>query len=655
MLRGVCIALLLCSGASRAAAQSQTTQPAHRPPPTPDPVAAPAAADSPSDPPAPSLRPELDPGRILARESAELGRVPTAAPQPAPEPMVIREPSQGRPIFIAPDGEFYFVMRLTPKLAGSDVTFNLVHALEPSLTVPLWATTPPSFFGNESASLVLKVPNNTAPGLYDLEVRARSAAFIARRCVKVIERFRTRFRFVHLSSMNVGDLTAPDFDPVLPREINLLAPEFIVATGDFTEWARAQNDPASWRRVLDYLARFDAPVFAVCGLHDHEPSFRDLVASKPVDTLDYGNYLGLLLLDHAAHPIDQDFDQIRWIDGELQKNRNRTFNFLVANSDEARILDAWRQRGALPDFLHRHRVALLITGGATDWDFDEFRDRFSGLTDFHYVRTHQSSTCLRDRASGISHYRVFEVDGDQVRYVYPDDTATERLQHSIPAGRLNVSYDHPNDGSSPLVLATAHNGLNQPFDDARLWLRVAKDGSTGSPSVAGGRLIRALDGGPYWACEVALDLPDKGAVRVVAAARPADVVPALPLDVSFDGPRELAFSMRRTDLGMRYYLCEAPASIVLRNSSDKPVRCWPVVRLNGSPLRLDPGQSARLPVEVVPGSSVKLPLLLTLRRVSDGPHLVQVHFLDDPLARLSTFPVELKGPSEPARAALDSD
>src|SRR2546423_1678296 len=88
--------------------------------------------------------------------------------------------------------------------------------------------TPPSYNG-PYCSLLLQIPEQVAPGLYDVEVKSDRASFSTRRSVKVIDKFKDKFRIVHLSNMNVGDLTAPNFDEMLPREVNLLAPEFIIA------------------------------------------------------------------------------------------------------------------------------------------------------------------------------------------------------------------------------------------------------------------------------------------------------------------------------------------------------------------------------------------------------------------------------------------
>jgi predicted MPP superfamily phosphohydrolase len=555
-------------------------------------------------------------------------------------PSVIREPSQGRPIFLTPGDTFYFVMNLPADFTG-DVGFALQHALEPDLRYPLRPKTPPSYLNDEYCSLVLEVRANTPPGLYDLMVKTKTVTHSSRRSVKVVEKFKDQFRFIHLSNMNVGDLTAPEFDEMLPKEINLLAPEFIVATGDYTEWARALDDASSWTRILKYFEKFNAPVFMLCGLHDHEASFAEFVASDPIGTIDYGNYHGLLLLDHAGNPIDQDYSQIQWVDADLKRNRQRRMNFIVSSSDELGLIDVWRERGAIQKFMNDHKVRMYIAGGSSDWDYKEFADKLKGLDGFHFIRTHESSTCMRDRATGFSHYRVIEVDGEKLAYTYPADNAAEKLQHSIPTGRLRAYFDAPNDGTAGRIAVTVQNALNQPFHDAHVWLRLAKQGDNAKPAIAPGRLVRMLDAGKYWACDVAFDLPDKGAVRIVASMNPADLAPAPPIKVALEGSRNWAFTSKTTDFGLSYFASRAPAKLTLTNESESPQSYWPVIRLNGAQIHPDRAAVPRLPLQLKPGQTVSLPLTLNLRRVSPGPHELQVYFLEDPLSRMQTFDVNL--------------
>ncbi len=553
---------------------------------------------------------------------------------------VVQEPSQGRPIFIIPGETFFFVMRLAPDVTG-DVSFSLQHALEPSIRTRLKATTPPAYV-DEYCKLVLMIPADTHPGLYDVEVRTPTTTHYSRRCIRVVDAFKTKFRFVHLSNMNVGDLAAPDFDEMLPPEINLLAPEFIIATGDYTEWSNIMDDASSWLRVLRFFEKFNATVILLCGAHDHQASFTRLVASQMMGPLDYGNYHGLLLLDHPGNPIDQDYEQLLWVQTDLKRSRNKQFNFIATNSDELALLDIWRENGKLDQFIRDNRIKLFITGGSSDWDFREFADKLKGLDDFHFIRTHQSSTSLRDLATGFSHYRVIEVDGSEVSYTYPNDNAREKAQHSIPTGRLRTFFDGPNDGTANRLIATVQNALNQSFDEVHLWLRLAKGPGNTKPAVAPGRIAQVLDAGSYWACDVVVDIPEKGGVKVMAASNPAAIPPEPPIDVHLQGPTQWAFTAKKTNFGMSYHTSDAEVGLRLTNNGKNVQTCWPVVRINGAQLHPDRTACPRLPLILEPGKTVEVPLVLNLRRVSPGKHTLHVYFLEDPLNRLHTFKVTLQ-------------
>jgi predicted MPP superfamily phosphohydrolase len=554
---------------------------------------------------------------------------------------VVQEPSQGRPIFIVPGETFFAVMRW-PSTAAEDVSFSLQHAMEPSIRIRLKPTTPPAWV-DEYCKLVLMVPPETPPGLYDVEVRRPTTTHYSRRCIRVVDAYKTKFRFVHLSNMNIGDPTAPDFDEMLPQEINLLAPEFIIATGDYTEWANIMDDATSWLRVLKFFEKFNAPVFMLCGAQDHQASFTRLVASQMMGPLDYGNYHGLLLLDHPGNQIDQDYEQLQWVQSDLKRNRNKRFNFIATNSDELALLDIWRENGNLEQFIKDNHIRLFITGGSADWDFREFADKIKGLADFHLIRTHESSTSLRDMASGFSHYRVVEVDGDKISYTYPNDTACgEKTQFSIPTGRLRTFYDGANDGTATRVIATVQNALNQGFDEVHLWLRLAKGPGNVKPAVSPGRIAQMLDVDGYWACDVVVDVPDKGGVRVMAASDPAAVPAEPPIEVQLQGPTDWTFVAQRTNFGMAYNTCDAKVSLKLTNTGKAAQSCWPVVRVNGGQLHPDRAACPRLPLMLEPGKSIEVPLVLNLRRVSPGKHALQVYFLEDPLNRIRTFDVTLK-------------
>jgi hypothetical protein len=409
--------------------------------------------------------------------------------------------------------------------------------------------------------------------------------------------------------------------------------------------------------VLDYMARFEAPVYLICGDHDHDATFTRYIANSPVGTIDYGKYHGLLLLDNGNHPIARDDDQVRWVLQDLEANRNRTFNFVVTHSDELGLIRRLREMNLAEKAVHDFKLRMIICGGQTDWDYREFSSLLAGLPGLHYIRTGQSSTAVRDKALGESHYRVIEVNNERISYVYPTDFFDPRIQYSIPAGRMRQTFSAPNDGSQDLVTVSVANTLNRPWKDCRTWLRIRKDSARPLPSAAGGTLLRCLDTGASWACEIGFDLPDKGAVTFQAG--PADqLVPSLPVRLEFNCPDQLAFVQRSAAYDLTWFTCGAPAILKVVNTSPKPVQVWPIVRLNGTNLSLTGSGPQPLPLSLMPMSSQMLRINLTLGYLAPGPHSLQAYLLDDPLRRLTIQPVVLllapdtaHGPSQATQPA----
>lgn len=551
------------------------------------------------------------------------------------------EPSPARPRMVKPGESFVFVTRL-PAGLGNQMFVTLVHSVVPEIRHPLKSATPLSLNEDKTqGSMIVECPAAVVDGLYDIELEGERTSYRIPHCVAVSSAPRAQFRIVHLSDMNIDDPSAPSFDSRLVEEVNLLAPEFIIATGDFTDWAQTLNDPSAWERTIAFLTEFDAPVYVVCGDRDHNESFGVNVANGAIGTIDYGAVHGLLLWDNAVHPFDH--DQVKWVIEDLQNHRGGSLNFIAVHADDLTLLDRLAERvDNLPAFIRDNNLRMIIAGGHTDWDFLEYAQRLRDLPDLHYVRTHQSSTCLRDRATGVSHYRVIEFDGSDFSYVYPDDLTGRRAQHSIPSGRLRVFHDVPNDGTRTRVTATVQNALNQAFEDARLWLRVAKSKSDSSrkPSAAGGEIQQTFDAGDHWVCRVRLDVPDKGGARVRVVTE-GELPPPNPVQLSIDGDRDLTFRPQVTATGLAYFASQQTLNLVMTNTGSATAVCWPIIRLNGSQLSVEQSNGEKWPVELAAGASATLKINLTLGRVSEGSHLLQVFFLDDPLKRLTTFPVTL--------------
>ncbi len=564
----------------------------------------------------------------------------TLTSQPAsggPGGAAILEPSQARPIIVRPGDRFYFLLRLGDAFGG-DVYVSLVHAQAPEVSIPFASAEQLAVQPQRNASTVLQVPPNAPEGLYDLRLRSADGTLTSRRCVKVVREFKTRFRFVHLSSMNVSDPTAPDFDPRLPEEINLLAPEFIIATGDYLAPDPAGDETKRSARVLDYFARFHAPAYLVFAGRDDEARLASAMGVSPIGAFDYGAYHGVLLWSDRTRPPDA--GQLDFVRRDLADRPESTFAFLAMNGDDPKVLHLFAGTEPPDRFVRTHRIRMLLCGGDSDWDGREHAAALAELPGVHYIRTHPASTCRLGRASGTSHYRVIEVNGEQVSYVYPADHAEGAVQHSVAAGGLGVTITGDGGRIPANATAVVRNSLNQPFADCRVTLRLAKAHGS-SPRIAGGRLVQAVDAGAYWLCEIGADVPDRGGVRI-AASTDRDLPAPLPVSVEFDADDELRFDAVGVGSRAAPLVSGGKLLVRLRNTSAEPLTLHPIVRLNGQTLIAGTSETPAGPISLPPARSVDLPVRLSLPDVVEGLRYVQVCFEEDPLQRLYMHPVVLR-------------
>lgn len=568
----------------------------------------------------------------------------------------ILEPSQGQPVILRPQDRFYFLLRLDGPLDG-DIYVTLVHARLPELYYPLALTGKMTVEPGRHASMVLQVPADAPDGLYDLRARVAGGTLVARHSVRVVREYKSRFRFVHLSNMNVGDPTAPTFDPLLPPEVNLLAPEFIVATGNYLEPGSTNGGADAWRRTLDYLTQFDAPVYILCGARDDEATYSPLVARSPIGSFEYGPVQGILLLQHAGRPMDT--GQIDFVHQVLAEHSSARFNFLAMNGDDPTVLRVLAGTTPVSDFIKANRIGMLLCGGDADWDGREYADVLTTMPDLAYVRTHASSTTRQGRATGRSHYRVIEVDADRIAPAWAPGCEPVSAPSGGPAGAACPSYavgglgvTLTDDGQSPpgLVQAAIRNTTDRPVADACVWLRLRKNGDA-QPKVAGGRLAQVLDGRQCWLCEVRVDVPDRGGVRVAASVDRALPAPP-PIAVEIVGDNELTFTPDVTPTGLSFARSAGHVAIRLRNTAASPVVVRPVVRLCGQVLGFAGAIGAEWPITIPAGETVERPVELLLPDPPAGEHYVQVYFLDDPLQRMLLRPVVLHSVSatQPAPA-----
>jgi hypothetical protein len=572
---------------------------------------------------------------VVGAASPSSGRAATDA-----DAARLLSPTLGRPVFVSAGSAF--AVRAVAPLGSTQVECALLRADSPAQRIRLQPAGDAAARLAAGEALALTVPLDTPRRTYDLEVRVGAAVLRGRHSVAVTEAD-DPVRLVHLSNMNVGDLSAPEFDDRLVSEINLVAPTAIVMTGDYLD-ATHPNPRAGWQDLVSFVLRLDAPVILACGDHDDIGLYSEFAAPSPVGVIQVGRHRGVVLFDHPGAPIDRDADQIRWVESLTRMAGGDGLTFVISHDDYPNLLAYWQRAGSLEGTIRDGRVGVWISGGHLDWDGVENAALVAAAAPMRYVRTHQAGRATLGGASGTAHYRVIDLDGDRVR-MPSERTATRAPAPSTPVGHLWAEALDVNDGSQTRVGFRANSTLPYAIDRNALWLRVRKTGE-GRPWCHGGRIDEIIEQSSFWECRVRFDLPDKSMVRGEIGAGPeplyADHL------VEFQIEEVLEFHERATPDGLQYLEAAGPTGFVeIVNNGSRSLALAPQVRLDGEPIAyrpvgVDQPFVTRMSLTIDPGARVRLQVDFSAVRVTAGRRTLQVYAESATAVVPSVHPVDIR-------------
>lgn len=565
------------------------------------------------------------------------------------ERLIIIKPTQGRPVIVKPEQSFYFIFqfRSEEKLDIPRIEVMLSHSLCPDYKVPLISVSPPVVMQKRHIVMLLKAPALTPEGVYDLHIDLGVGYQTVKRAVKVVREFKDRIRVVHLSNMNIGLPTAPDFDRRLIDEINLLAPDFIIATGDFF----ASKEDADWPKLKEFLAAFNAPCYVLCGDNDDIVGYSRYISPNLTDTFDYGKYHFLLTFDTSFHPIEKDADQLQAIIDDLRLyGKDAYMSVIVCNRDNLGIIDGLRKLKFDPAIIFREgKVRAIITGSSSDWDYKEYKSKLNGLSGVEYIRTAQSSTSLKYGGDGRSHYRLIEIGPDGLSYTYSDpENDKEGIQTSMAVGGIRFFRYGRNDWSEDTAKVAVLNTLYKSFSDCRIVFRLK--GTAKDLVVQNGRVIELIESGGKVTAVVGVDLPARTVVYVLATTNKdiAAKYDKRPVEFELSLPDKLVFNRFTSPEGINYIKAEEELSLVVKNTSKVPVDVSLQVCICGEAIVIkDPSDPGILDltgqiVAIEPGKSRKFTIIPLAKNLKSGKGYVQIYLLNDPLKRFVIFPIDIE-------------
>lgn len=539
---------------------------------------------------------------------------------------VLLAPSPGRPVFVRPGGELEFTALV--KNASEPPRITLVSHTFP----PHRHTLQPADDAAQKLRLgqpqTVKVPEEIPERTYDLEMRCGATLLRARHCVAVAAQS-PAMRVVHLSNMNLGEISAPQFDTRLIDEVNLVRPTLIVATGDYID-VSADDVSRRWTHLMESFARFDAPVLMACGDHDEIGFYSRHAAASPIGVVDVGNYRAVVLLDHHRQPLLEDEQQLEWLEHLLEDSTSERALLIVSHAQAPNLLRRWLNDGTLIRKAPQTGLRAWFAGGHGDWDGVEYAELLSPVASLTYFATHQSSTATPEGASGVSHYRVVDfADGKVVPAV---GSQNRRPSASLPVGRLGVTFHNANDGSQREVAFTAVNNHARRINRLGVRVLLRRNGNE-TPWCRGAELTQVVGLGAVWECHVSFDLPGRGALRAVVGLGPPP--PTLNVSVSFATPPEVAFARFENADGTRFESSDLRPIINLTNNGGRAIAVSPIVRLDGNTIayrrlnRAGPyALSYRMTLEPDGGSALQLDF--SALRITAGRHELQLYLKGGP-------------------------
>jgi hypothetical protein len=359
----------------------------------------------------------------------------------------------------------------------------------------------------------------THPLLYDVHVELAGRSLVQYNAAYVVSRPPDDLTLVQITDLEINHQDPGPTHRLARaiREINLIAPDAVVATGDLTY----NGQPQQFELLMRLLRELDVPLFTQIGNADYHGdewiyfgrfnAYHDYaldLGSVHLTALDSGtNYhpgkgpTNLITGNQGTGLTD---DQITWLRNDLAhaaaSSLRLVFMHFPAVSQLGNRASIHFNRERFKHLCAENRVALVLCGHThLDGLFDQREKLYlTGRpvsTRPCYVQT--TTVCSRTRMPLLPYsYRIVRIqDGKLKSFTYDaNGDGKPHVMRSVPVGGLDVQFDPPNDGTARELTATITNRLNEAFDRARLVFRVPSK-RRATYRVNGGELLYAVQDG----------------------------------------------------------------------------------------------------------------------------------------------------------------
>jgi calcineurin-like phosphoesterase family protein len=270
-----------------------------------------------------------------------------------PGNLVIESPSFGGPAIVTPGSELPIVARVAVPWVTEVDGLSLEGEAG---TVPLVLLRPPA--RGARLAVFARVPQDCAPGIYDLVVRAGKREARAHRSVAVLANIPERFTLAQITDLHFGYTAAGEASvQAIVDELNRLGPALVLVTGDIAHNGRRREYDRA-QHVLDQLTM---PIVVIPGNHDRRGWGAYLTRfGFPYRSVAFGRWT-LLSLD-CGHGRDEFTEsQFRFVQRALDAAEPGRL-IVLAHIPLAGKRSVRAHAGEVMELFERKQVPLVLSG-----------------------------------------------------------------------------------------------------------------------------------------------------------------------------------------------------------------------------------------------------------------------------------------------------
>jgi 3',5'-cyclic AMP phosphodiesterase CpdA len=295
------------------------------------------------------------------------------------------------------------------------------------------------------------------------------------------------------------------------EEINLIYPDFVVASGDIGDNPEmiGQNEVRQYERVKEVLLNLDVPIYIVNGNHDYDSDseegdasileYRDLINPYPDFSWDYGqlHFIGLDSGKKSAYyglpgcmmGKGLTDNQMNWLQSDLDNNDGGGLIFAFMHHtalDPDKCPDfpyynssISRNQMEFLDICKQNQISMVLTGHThidEVWARDGNKQTGSSIGSPIPPLYIQTKSVTHDDFNDNHGYRLVRISGSSVvDYTYDKDgNGLRDGASSLTAGELGLTFFPSNNASVDKVTATIENNLHEDFDDVHIVFKMPK-------------------------------------------------------------------------------------------------------------------------------------------------------------------------------------